>query len=624
MLRKLYDKKIPAIGLAIFRIAYCLVLFAEIVQFYYFRHLIFDKVPYLDQAEINFGIPIAIWGISVLFIAFGLFTRTATIVNYLLSLILIGSITTYEYHMFYAYMGINFLLMFLPISRVLSIDRLLLKYKYSNTKFEYNPPAEVSVLAYFIPILVGVAFVYFDSIFFKLSSDFWMKGLGMWLPTSVPPIILNDLQFLLNQEYLMYFLGYLTLVFEAIFLFTFFRKRWRVPLLIIGIGLHVGILICYPIPWFALGMCSLYLLMVPISWWALFFGTNKKRLPTITFYYDGECPLCNRTKITIKYFDIFKKIEFKTVQYYAEQEPLLKDIPYDTLLDDIHSIKNGKVYKGLDTYIQVLNSMIYTKPLSWLLRLPGIYHLGKVVYAYIAKNRNTERCTEENCGYTPPVIPPKEEELKILHNFTLKDLKIKLITISVFALCILQLTISYNSDLNVDIRQKIGVEDNKFNKKIERTAKSIESIGQTYMGITHHAVFMDYHFSEYNHIIALTHIDKNTKQEIWLPIVNKNGTPGKYQVGPIWCKWSFRVNGNTIDQNNLEKGIRDFTAFWAYKNGADLNDATFTIKVKKIDTPKSWEKDFLKKQMQKPWKDVGTARWRDKEYFIDIPIIEEL
>lgn len=523
MFKKLYDKKVSATGLAIFRITYSLVLLAEILQFYYFRHLIFDKIPYLDKAEINFGIPIAIWGVSVLFIAFGLFTRTATIVNYLLSLILIGSITTYEYHMFYAYMGINFLLMFLPISRVLSIDRLLLKYKYSNTKFEYNPPAEVSVLAYFIPILVGVAFVYFDSIFFKLSSDFWMKGLGMWLPTSVPPIILNDLQFLLNQKYLMYFLGYLTLVFEAIFLFTFFRKRWRVPLLIIGIGLHVGILICYPIPWFALGMCSLYLLMVPISWWALFLGTNKKRLPTITFYYDGECPLCNRTKITIKHFDIFKKIEFKTVQYYAEQEPLLKDIPYDTLLDDIHSIKNGKVYKGLDTYIQVLNSMIYTKPLSWLLRLPGIYHLGKVVYAYIAKNRNTERCTEENCGYTPPVIPPKEEEFKLLHNFTLKDLKIKLITISVFALCILQLTISYNSDLNVDIRQKIGVEDKKLNKKIEKTAKSIESIGQTYIGITHHAVFMDYHFSEYNHVIAVTYTD-NLGNEAWLPIIKQYGT----------------------------------------------------------------------------------------------------
>ncbi|MFV0172835.1 DCC1-like thiol-disulfide oxidoreductase family protein [Empedobacter falsenii] len=623
MLRKLYDKKIPAIGLAIFRIAYCLVLFAEIVQFYYFRHLIFDKVPYLDQAEIDFGIPIAIWGISVLFIAFGLFTRTATIVNYLLSLILIGSITTYEYHMFYAYMGINFLLMFLPISRVLSIDRLLLKYKYSNTRFNYKPPTTVSILSYYVPVLVGIAFVYFDSIFFKFSSDFWRNGLGMWLPSSVPQTLMFPLQDVLNLKYVMLAFGYLTLVFETVFIFAFFRKKWRVPILIIGLGLHLGILISYPIPWFALGMCSLYLLMVPVSWWKKIGDFFILQQPKQLFYYDSECPLCNRTKITIEHFDIQKSILFKTVQFDAENQPLLEDFSKDELLDNIYSIKNNKVYKGIDTYIQVLDSIFYTKPLSWILRFPGIYHLGKLVYNYIAQNRNTERCTEENCGYTPPVIPPKEEELKLLHNFTLKDLKIKIITTSILALCILQIIISYNSDLNVDIRQKIGVEDNKLNKKIERTAKSIESIGQTYIGITHHAVFMDYHFSEYNHVIAVTYID-NLGNEAWLPIIKQDGTPGSYLYGFNWVKWSFRVNHNKINQNNLEKGIRDFTAFWAKKNGIDLNDANFTIKVKKIDTPKDWEKDFLKKQMQKPWKDVGTARWRDKEYFIEIPIIEEL
>ena len=117
MFRRLYDKKVSATGLAIFRITYTLVLLAEILQFYYFRHLIFDRIPFIEQSEINFSIPIIIWGISVLFVLIGLFTRTATIINYLLSLILIGSITTYEYHMFYAYMGINFLLIFLPISR---------------------------------------------------------------------------------------------------------------------------------------------------------------------------------------------------------------------------------------------------------------------------------------------------------------------------------------------------------------------------------------------------------------------------------------------------------------------------------------------------------------------------
>lgn len=84
------------------------------------------------------------------------------------------------------------------------------------------------------------------------------------------------------------------------------------------------------------------------------------------------------------------------------------------------------MYKGLDTYIQVFNAITYLRPISWILRIPGVYHLGKVVYQFVAKNRNTERCTEENCGYTPPSLPPDEDQFKILQNYTLKDLKISL------------------------------------------------------------------------------------------------------------------------------------------------------------------------------------------------------
>lgn len=625
LFKNLYDKKISGMGLSVFRISYGTVLLLEIIQFYYFRHLMFDKIPYLEPAEINFGIPVAIWGISVFFIIIGLFTRTATIINYILSVILIGSITTYEYHMFYAYMGINFLLIFLPVSRNLSLDRLLLKYKYSNTRFNYNPPKEVSVLSYYIPVLLGIAFVYFDSVFFKFSSHFWRNGLGLWLPSSVPQTAFIPLNTFMNQKYLVLGMGFLTLIFESIFLFTFFRKKWRVPLLIIGLGLHIGILICYPIPWFALGMISIYLLMVPVSWWKRLFGTGKTVKPKMTFYYDAECPLCNRTKITIQHFDIYNKIEFKTVQFYAEQDELLKNIPLDEMLDDIHSVKQEKIYKGLDTYIQVLNSMGYTKPLSWILRIPGIYHLGKSVYSYIAKTRNTERCTEENCGYIPPVVPAKDEEMKLLRNFTLKDLKISLIRMGVIILILMQLIVSYNSPVNKIIRDKIGFQETALNNKIERTCYTVEKTTKVYLGITGHGIFMDYHFSEYNHLIAVVYIDKdNNKKEIWLPIMDKDGTPGKYLFGPIWAKWSFRANHNKIIQSDLEKGIRDFTAFWAKKNGVNLNDAEFIIKLKKIETPHNWEKDFLKKQMEKPWQDIGKAKWQDKIYSIEIPEVEKL
>src|SRR5690606_7183496 len=103
-------------------------------------------------------------------------------------------------------------------------------------------------------------------------------------------------------------LGYITLVFEAVFLFTFWRKKWRVPMLIIGIGLHIGILVCFPIPFFALGVIALYLLMVPVRFWEKQFN-RKESKRKLQFYYDGECPLCNRTRIVIDHFDSRNCIE---------------------------------------------------------------------------------------------------------------------------------------------------------------------------------------------------------------------------------------------------------------------------------------------------------------------------
>lgn len=618
MIKRLYNKKISGLGLAIFRIAFSLILFCEVVKLNYFRHLIFDKIPFLAPAEIDFGIPVKIWMVVLIFMMLGLFTRLMTIINYLLTVILIGSISTYGYHMFYTYLGMNFLMLFLPVSRNLSLDRLLLKYTYSNTRFQYAPPKEVSILSYYIPILLGVAFVYFDSVFYKFPSAYWSKGLGVWCPTSLPFTNFISIPALLDQKYVMLFMGYLTLAFEFIFIFTFFRKKWRVPLLIIGLGLHLGILICYPIPYFALGMCAVYILMAPVSWWEKLFRVNKKPAK-LTFYYDGECPLCNRTKITIQHFDIAERVHFKTVQYYAEQDEVLKNIPTDDLLDDIHSVKNGKVYKGLDTYIQVFNAITYLKPLSWILRIPGIYHTGKAVYQFVAKNRNTERCTEENCGYTPPTVPPDEDQFKILQNYTLKDLKISLISIGLVLIIIIQALVSYNS-----IGSKGGFENTSVGKRISKISDAVEKRSKTYAGITHHAVFIDSHFFKYNHIISVAYVDKNG-HETWLPIIEKDGTPGKYLYGPIWTKWSFSVSNNIINQDHLKTGIRDFTAFWAAMNDVNLEDAKFIIKVKKIDTvPYHWEKGFLLKQMNKPWTNVGTATWSHKECSVQIPDIETL
>ena len=590
-LKNSYKKSIDGTGLAVFRIAYSIVLLCEIMQMFYFKELIFDKIPFIDKAEINFGIPIAIWFISVLFILFGFFTRFATIINYLMGLILIGSIRSYEYHVFYAYMGINFALIFLPISKCLSLDRLLLKLKYSNTTFQYNPPKSISQIYYYIIPFLGLGLVYFDSIFYKLASEMWINGLGSWLPSSLPMITHVNTSVILNQEYLMKTVGWLTILFEFSFLFLFFRKKWRVPLAIIGLILHFGILLQFPIPWFALTAIVIYILMLPVSFYKKVFTTNKIK-QNLFFYYDSECPLCIRTKIIISHLDWFNKIGFKTVQFDSQNHEKLVDLELDKLLEDIHSVDTrNNVYSGVDTYIQVFRRIFYLYPLYLLLNIPGIYHLAKKIYSYIAKNRDTERCTEDNCGYNPPLIPDNEK-IKIFKSFTIYDLKGKLIINFLMLFTFLQIGILYNSWAISNIKESIGFKDTKLDYVLSKAVKIYSLVTKTAFGVTAHPVFSDkIHFDNYNHIIAVVYLD-NQGKEIWLPIIDKNGQPESYIYGSNWVNWTFRVNKTNVEKDELAKGVERYTAFWSIKNNISLGYAKFKIVVKKNRSCKTLGKRF--------------------------------
>lgn len=621
---RLYNKKVDAAGLGVFRITYCMVLLCEVLQLYYFRHLIFDKVPFIQPAEINVGPALVAWMVTIIFLMLGLFARQAALINYLFSLVFIATIKTYEYHMFYAYMSINFLLIFTNISKVNSLDRLRLKLMYSNSRFNYTPSREVSVINYYVLILAGIALVYFDSIFYKFASHNWLTGIGMWLPASLPQVTHVDASPLLNIKWLALALGYITLAFETVFLFTFFRKKWRVPLLAIGIGLHIGIVIEFPIPWFGLGVITLYLLMVPVNvWWRI-----KKKLqfskPRLTFFYDEECPLCTRTKIILSHLDFFGALRFKGVQTHQYKYPQLKNIPSEELLNNVYSLtRKKKVQAGIDTYRKVFLYLPSLFVLGFLMYLPGIYYLSKLIYKKIAKSRITERCTENNCGYIPQSPPTNQDEIKIFRNITLKDLRVKAIAIAALILILLQINITYNSKLLNDTKTRLGIKQSVMENLIQKISYPLSVLSRTFWGITAHAVFMDSHFNGYNHILA---VEAETKQgkKIWLPIIDKEGHAGKYAYSFNWVKWTFRVDAPQINQESLKKGIRDFATFWAVKNGYDIHNISFNIFMKRCDIPKHWEYDFLKKQKNRPWEKIGSAGWRKDDFVIDIPEVESL
>jgi predicted DCC family thiol-disulfide oxidoreductase YuxK len=611
--RRIYAKQVDGLGLAVFRIVFCSVLLAEVLHLFYFRHLIFDVIPFVEVAEIGFTTPLLLWMATLLLLIFGLYTRPAALVNYGFALVFFASLKTYSYMMTPVYIGMSFLFLFLPISRRLSLDRLRLKLRYSNTQFRYHPPATVSQLAYYVPVVVGIAFVYLDSTLYKLTSPMWLAGLGMWKTLSLPYETQLNSSFILNNELLVKALGYLTLVFEFFFLFLFPFRKYRLVLMLIGIGLHLGILIFFAFPLFAIGFGSIYLLVVPVGMWRRLFAPSAGS-PALAFFYDAECPLCARTRLVIEHFDTRRAVLFRTVQFDAAEEPALAGIAPQALLADVYSVDaKGRVFHGVDTYIQVFRAIPFLKPFSWLLRLPGVYHLSKAAYRFIARNRTTERCTEESCGYTVPAVPAPDEAVKVLQTLTLRDIKLAGAAFGLAGLALLQCLVSYHTPLIELLRRKSGLERTFVGRGLARVSGAVEGPARNFFGISNHPIALDEHFAGYTRLVAITYAGADGVER-FLPLTRPSGQPGAYLYGALWLKWTYGVVSGRLEQQRVEKGIRNFTAFWANKNHVDLNDCRFKVKVKKIAEATTWQPDFLNQQINAAWQDAGEVTWHNQQF----------
>lgn len=619
---RLYDKKVDATGLAIFRFFFSLNLIAEVFTLYKFRHLVYDGIPYMETT-ISVGTGLILWIVVLCFLAVGLFTRHAAVLNYILTLLFISTAYEFEYHMFFVYSGINFLLIFLQSGQVLSFDRLLKKIKYSSIRNTYQPPTTVSVLNYYTPLLFGIAFVYFDSVFYKMASQNWLNGIGMWLPSSMSYVSLSNNQWLLNQKYLMLFLGYFTIVFETVYLILFWSKKWRVPLMLVGIGLHIAIYFEYPIPWFGLGVSAIYLLMVPAKWWTKAFELIRRKRPVLRFFYDAECPLCKRTVLVLSHLDLTNSIEYIEVQNHYQQDAQLKAIPLEELLTDVFSIDGkGKISKGVDTYRKVFFAVPYLIPLGILISIPGLSHLAKFVYRVVSRDRIVERCSEENC-HIPQLFPPPDwNNMKITQRFSVRKLKIAGITAGLLFFFILQLNSTFLSPPFRFLKERYIYPRFSFAKRINSGFKNIMYFSKYVFGITPHPLFLDAHFNNYTRITSIVRVREDGSED-WLPIITKEGRPGKYLCGFTWRFWTFEVNNRDPYSMKLENGIMRLTNFYLHDNLLSTDHADFKIMVKVIRCTKKWEKDYLKEQLETPWHLAGRATWRNGVFDLDFPNMVE-
>ncbi|MCX7097458.1 MAG: DCC1-like thiol-disulfide oxidoreductase family protein [Methylococcales bacterium] len=618
---ELRAKQVPATGIGLFRLLYGLVTLQEIFFLLYFNHLIFDPIPYIDVEFPMIPFFLCLWAIVAGFIVVGYRYQLAMACNYIFWIVFVN-FTPMQRDFdggFDSFMtGIGFFLLFMPGDRAFSLDNLRHKLSTPFTHYASYPKATASSLAYYLPVLICLGFLYFDSAVHKLFAEHWRNGLGSWLPSTQPYYVSAiDMSALLNNEWLQKTIGYTVLVFQFTFLFLFSKRRLRCVYLLVGLGLHLGITLSLNIYPFGMGMLICYTLLVPFSWWRAAASLLKAKHPTLTVFFDEQCPLCNRTVLTLNHFDIFSCIDFKGAQGHAAQHPALAAISPETLLQDLYAVDSGnRIYSGVDTYIQIFLKMRYLLPIGLILSLPGIHGIAEKKYRAIADSRIRIPCT------TACLIPTKSQKntlyQQVFENFAVQKPKAfsrKLAKILI-AIVVLQL----NSTIHYGLFYRL---DNPFKNSplsapIAEASNSLLMVSLTFLGITPHALYLHDHFAGYDRILAITYTDQNGNEQ-WLPFVNEQGRLLAPNWGRVHSMWANIAVTPTINNTRLKKFIMKVTAFWGPKTGLNLENAVFHIKMKRINAPSYWVYDQLHQNFSGPWIDIGTVKWSGHLISYDLP-----
>jgi predicted DCC family thiol-disulfide oxidoreductase YuxK len=617
----LLNKKVPATGIGLFRFFYGLVTLQEIIFLFYFNHLIFDPVPYIDVEFPTIPLFLCLWGVIAGFIVIGYRYQFAMICNYLFWIIFVNFTSMQRdfdggFDLFM--IGLGFFLLFMPGDRAFSLDSLRYKLSTPFTHYSVYPKPTVSALAYYLPVFVALGFLYFDSALHKLFAEHWRNGLGAWLPSTQPYYVSAiDMSFLLNNELLQKIIGYTILLFQFTFIFFFNHGRLRPLYLLIGAGMHLGITLSLNIYPFGIGMLIVYTLLVPFSCWRRIGKWVTAKQPALIVFYDQQCPLCNRTVLTLNHFDIFKCIDFKSAQQNASGYPALAAINQEILLTDLYALDNDNhIYSGIDTYIQICLKMRYLFPVGVILSLPGIYQLAAKKYRAIADSRIRLACSSE-CPLAAG-LPDTTWYHYFFENIAPRKPKAfsrKLAKI-IIALLVLQL----NSSLHYGViyRLHIDTRKNPVIASISQGSNALLTVSQTLFGIAPHALYLHDHFAGYDRIVAITYLDQKGAEH-WLPFVNEQGRLLAPNWGRVHSMWANIAVTPTIDNTRLQKFTMKVTAFWGHKLGLNLDNAVFQVKLKKISSPTYWVNDQLHKNFSAPWTNIGTVKWAHQLISFSLP-----
>ena len=118
---------------------------------------------------------------------------------------------------------------------------------------------------------------------------------------------------------------------------------------------------------------------------------------TFTIVYDGKCSFCQKWVRWVKEHDsnkVFGSVACGT----SKQLDLAPEIKEEECLTEVVVKAGSKLYKGGDAIVFILKHIPETKGFGYLLSLPIVSDITRLIYRHVARNRYKLGCESHNCS----------------------------------------------------------------------------------------------------------------------------------------------------------------------------------------------------------------------------------
>lgn len=314
--------------------------------------------------------------------------------------------------------------MFAQTTRYFSIDAKLRVKKTAGNLNNTSRNKAVNIIQNFIVLfcIMQVCIVYFTSGFYQIMGESWNNGTAIYYISQVKSISMPFFENMVKENiYFIVILSYLSIMIKLAFPFLIINKKTKFIAVFLMFCFHLAIAVGMGLYTFSIIMLSVELLIFSDAEYKQFYNlikgkykkySNSLRDKTNSFgetklenykmivFYDGWCPLCQKTKVQIKKYDLFNIVEF---QSFRNTDVLHKyNLNSELAARRMHSkTLNNKVVSGIDSFIDMSKRIPVAWPFVPILILGKWLKIGNLIYNYVADNRKiipVNQCNDNLCN----------------------------------------------------------------------------------------------------------------------------------------------------------------------------------------------------------------------------------